>query len=116
VVVFSKGKIRILPAFFIGHERIEVVTGYNYLGIWFNCNTKFTEAINLRVKAARNAALSLNSKANKLKLPLDIRLDLLDKLVVPVVFYGCEIWGFSKIDQNEVFYRKCIKHILGVSS
>ena len=38
VVVFSRGKIRRRPDFFLGNERIEVVDDYTYLGVTFNYN------------------------------------------------------------------------------
>ena len=42
----------------------------------------------------------------------DISLDLFDKLDLPILLYGCEVWGFENIDQIDVFYRKFVKYIL----
>ena len=33
-----------------------------------------------------------------LDLPLECQLDLFDKVVVPVLLYGSEVWGFEKLD------------------
>ena len=30
-----------------------------------------------------------------LKLPLDLQIELFDSLVLPILLYGCEIWGFE---------------------
>ena len=54
-------------------------------------------------------------KIIKFKLPVDIALQLFDQLVLPVLLYGSEVWCFTKIDQIEIFYRKCLKELLGVS-
>ena len=51
-------------------------------------------------------------KARKLEIPIDIQCDLFEKLVFPVLLYGCEVWGFHSIDMLEVFFKKFIKKIL----
>jgi hypothetical protein len=33
------------------------------------------------------------------KLSVKIQLDLFDKMIKPILLYGCEVWGFGK---NEV--------------
>ena len=46
-------------------------------------------------------------------LPFDIVLDLFDKMILPILLYGCEIWGYSNnIECIEVFYRKFLKYTL----
>lgn len=70
--------------------------------------------VNLRkqISQARKAMFALLAKVTKLHLPIDISLDLFDKLVLPILLYGCEVWGFESIDQIDVFYRKFVKYIL----
>jgi hypothetical protein len=36
------------------------------------------------------------------KLSVKIQLDLFDKMIKPILLYGCEVWGFGK---NEVLER-----------
>ena len=31
------------------------------------------------------------------KIRLECQLDLFDKIVVPLLLYGCEIWGFESL-------------------
>ena len=33
-------------------------------------------------------------------------------MVVPILIYGCEVWGFCNLDPIEIFYRKFLKMIL----
>ncbi len=35
-------------------------------------------------------------------------------MVVPVLTYGCEIWGDNIIREIELLYTKCMKHVLYV--
>jgi hypothetical protein len=39
---------------------------------------------------------SILKKCRNLNLPVDIQLELFDTMVLPVVIYGCEVWGFKK--------------------
>ncbi|MCP4163756.1 MAG: hypothetical protein GY760_27160, partial [Deltaproteobacteria bacterium] len=58
-------------------------------------NGKFTEAIEKQMNQAHRALFGLKSKKEKFNLPIDIVLDLFDKLILPILLYGCEIWGFG---------------------
>ena len=40
------------------------------------------------------------------KLSVKIQLDLFDKMIKPILLYGCEVWGFGK---NEVLERVHLK-------
>ena len=55
---------------------------------------------------------SMLVKARRLCLPIDIQCELFDKLVVPVILYGSELWGFTAFEMLEVFFRKFLKNIL----
>ena len=116
IVVFSRGKLRNKPVFIYGDRELETVDSYVYLGVTFNYNGKFKVAIEKQINQARKAMFSMLSKVKKLMLPVDIQLDLFDKLVLPVLLYGCEVWGFDDLSKVELFYRKFLKSSIGVSS
>ena len=40
---------------------------------------------------------SLITKSRRLQVPIDITLDLFDKLVLRILIYGCEVWGHSSL-------------------
>ena len=98
VVVFSKGKIRNIPRFYIGNEQIEVVPDFLYLGLKLNYNNRFSVAQKDLIERANRAMFSLLKKSKQLNLPIDLTLDLFDSTVVPVLIYGCEIWGYDVIE------------------
>ena len=38
--------------------------------------------------------------------------ELFDKTVLPVLIYGCEVWGFVDLKDVEIFYRKFLRTLL----
>jgi hypothetical protein len=113
VVVFSKGKIKRCPSFFLfGDEHVEVVDDYIYLGTTMNYNGRFNKAIHKQVVQAKRAMFSLLTKARRLDLPVDIQCELFEKMIVPILLYGSEVWGFSNIHETEVLYRNFLKNLL----
>lgn len=114
VVVFSAGKIRKIPTFCINGKQLEVVFNFIYLGIVFNYNGSFKPAIAHNVLKGHRAMFKLLSKAKDLDLSIETTLELFDKVVVPVVTYGAELWGFENLDTIELFHRKFLKLVLGV--
>jgi hypothetical protein len=58
---------------------------------------------------------ALLSKAGNLHLPVDITCNLFDILVLPILLYGCEVWGIENCDQVEIFYRNFLRRLLKVN-
>ena len=115
IIIFSRGKVRNYRQFRFAGEDIEVVADYVYLGIRFNYNNSFSKAVEKQLVLAKKAMFSMLSKVAKLDLPVDIQLGLYDQLVVPVLLYGCEIWGCNNLSGLELFQRKFLKNLLQVS-
>ena len=56
-------------------------------------------------------------KNTQFNLPLGCQLDLFDKIVVPVLLYGCEIYMvFFKVDIIECIHLKFLKYIFNLKS
>ena len=55
------------------------------------------------------------SNSKKLNLPADIQLDLYDKLVLPILTYGSEIWGYSNVKGIETVQTEFVKYVLHVN-
>ena len=98
--------------FYYYGELLEIVTCYKYLGLLFCNNGNFYRS-NVQLKdQAEKAMFSLLNKSNELGLPIDVQLELFDKTVLPVMLYGCEIWGYENIKLFESFYLRYLKYIL----
>ena len=98
IVIFSRGKVRKYPNFTIGEEQIEVVGSMLYLGLRLNYNNRMCVAHKDLYERASRAMFALLKKCNVNNLSIDIILDLFDKTIVPILTYGCEVWGFEKIE------------------
>jgi hypothetical protein len=95
-------------------KSVDIVDSFKYLGVIFNFNGKFDLCQkNLREQGCK-AMFALLSRCNTLNLPIDLQLDLFDKMVVPILTYGGEIWGFSNNSALESVNIKFYKYVLGV--
>ena len=57
---------------------------------------------------------SLLRRSRQLDLPLDIQLQLFDTLIMPILTYGCKVWGFGNLNIIENLHLKYLIYILGV--
>ena len=53
-------------------------------------------------------------KCRKHNLSIDCKLDMFDKVVKPIILYGCEVWGFNQSPLLERLHLKFCKHILNL--
>ncbi len=115
IVIFSRGQVHTSNFnFYLGGEKIEVVNDYVYLGILFNYNGRFRKGELKLVGKATRALYSLIGTSRRLDLPVDIQLELFSTMVVPVLTYGCEIWGDNIIREIELLHMKYKKHVIYV--
>ena len=70
--------------------------------------------MNKQVSQANRALFALKTKRNKFRLPIDIYIKLFDNMIMPILLYGCEIWGHENIDMVESFYMKFLKNAIHV--
>ena len=55
-------------------------------------------------------------KSRLFNLPSNCQFDLFDKVVLPVLIYGCETWGYENLQVVERIHLKFLKHILQFKS
>ena len=112
IIIFSRGKVRIHPEFKIGEDVIEVVSNFMYLGMKLNYNNKMYVAQKDLFERASRAMFALLKKCKSSNLPIDIIIDLFEKTVVPILTYGCEVWGFGTNEIVNKLQRKFLKIVL----
>ena len=95
VIIFSKGKIKKFKSFKFGNNTINVVDDYVYLGTTFNYNGTFNKAKAKQALQAKKATFSLITKIKQLNLTFETSIELFERLIIPVLLYGSEIWGYE---------------------
>ena len=58
--------------------------------------------------------VSLLRKIRVLNLPVEMQIALFNKLIKPILLYGCEIWAVGNIDVIERVQLKFLKMILNL--
>ena len=116
IMIFRKG--RSLPrnlSFVFQGSVLEIVNKFVYLGITFSTGGSFNETHKTLSGQALKAIFKLNQYLyNFTDISPKHTLDLFDKLIVPILTYGGEIWGFSKPLQQERVHLQFCKKRLGV--
>ena len=83
-------------------ERLEIVKSFSYVGVVVSSGGFFnTTEVTLAGKAQK-AIFKLNKKLYKFSsVSVKHRLDLFDKLILPILNYSSEVWGFHKANNIE---------------
>ena len=106
--------MRNLPLFTFGEDRIEVTHSYTYLGIKLYCTGSFKLAKDELLAQSTRAMYAVINQGRKLCLPIDIQIELFQSMVMSIMLYGVEIWGFESLEWLERLYLKFLKILLNV--
>ena len=114
VMIFQKRKRprNNADVFTYNSETLDIVDSFKYLGIDFSSNGTFAKAKKSAYDKASRALFSLLQTARRQHLPIDVVMDLFEKMVVPILLYGCEIWGYENLAMLEKLHIKAIKFML----
>ena len=100
---------------YYGDEEISVLRSLSYLGIVFSSNGKVVKTHASLADPANKAIFQLHKILNRFKtFRVSFALDLFDKLITPILCYGCEVWGFHPAPDIERVHLSFIKRVLGV--
>lgn len=91
---------------------IEEVSEFKYLGVLFSKTNSLKPTIRHVAEQGLKAVYSILKKSRALQLPIDLQLELFNKLVKPILLYGSEIWGSGNIEIIERVQLKFLKQIL----
>ena len=91
------------------------MNSFTYLGIVFTTGGSFSLTYDALSGQALKAIYKL--KSNLVKYPdisVNHRLDLFNKLIEPILSYGCEVWWLNNSVQIERIHMRYCKQVLGV--
>ena len=91
---------------------IEIVDNYKYLGTFFTKSGSFMYNIKEQYDKAVKAMYSVLSKCKQHNLSIDCQVDMFDRIIQPILLYGCEVWGFTKNALIEKLHMKFCKYTL----
>ena len=114
VLIFTSGRYAKNYHFFFKDKELELVTEYKYLGIYLSKSGSYVSCKKHIADQANNAMYSLLRKIRVLNLPIEMQIDLFNKLIKPILLYGCEIWAVGNIDVIERVQLKFLKMILNL--
>ena len=105
VIIFQKEKLKITRPFNLG----EIQLTLTIMCIWVQ--PLITIVLN-KIARAKRTTYGIVNKIMKFDLPVDISLDFYDKLIIPIMLYGCNIWRFKNAQQVNVTCNYLLKKIL----
>ena len=97
--------------FKLGDNVIEICKEFKYLGVQFSSRRSFYKAMRHNVNHAKKVLHLLYKRINNLHIPIDLQLHLFDHTVLPILLYGCEVWGFSDLNMIDVVHNQFLRNI-----
>jgi hypothetical protein len=112
VVIFCKRKSRHIQSFKLFGHALDIVDSYSYLGVTFNYTGTFLKDKKLKSEQAQKALFSLYRKLRNISVPVDLQLKLFDTLILPILTYGCEVWGYENVQVLEKIHLQFVEIFL----
>ena len=113
VIIFCKRKYKNQPIFKLCGENLQIEDSYSYLGVIFNYNGSFVKA-RAKLMDQTPKLYIVYWKLRNISIPIDLQFKLFDILILPILTYGCEIWGYENTKQLEKLHLQFCRNILGV--
>ena len=116
IIVFAPGKRRKFKNFKLpfkfGDNTIDIVDDYVYLGTKFNYNGTFEKAKAKQALQAKKASFGLIARIRQHNLTFEVSIELVEKLIIPILLYGSEIWGYEDPKHLQITLNNVLRRIL----
>ena len=98
-------------------EALEEVNQFKYLGFVIAANGRIDADVQNRVNEGCKVWGTLKGVMKNRGLGMNVKKILYEKVVLPTVMYGSELWGMKVSDRHKlnVFEMKCLRYMNGVS-
>jgi len=94
IMIFQKGSRARRATFKFKDTVLDIVDRFTYLGIVFTTGGAFNCTFESLSNQAMKAIFALDCNLHRFPcISVKHKLDLFDKLVYPILSYGCEVWG-----------------------
>ena len=117
IIVFRNGgPLRSNEKWMYQGHNMEVTPHYKYLGVRFASRLTWNLAHDELSKQSSKSLINIRKLYRECgTLPPSMLFNLFDKLIVPILCYGSEVWGYEKSEKIETVHTKFCKWVLGVS-
>ena len=117
IVVFRRGGIvKQCEQWYLNRQPIQIVAYYKYLGTFFTSFLKWSKTHQHQVTQAHKALVLIKKF---LYICTNVRIQdaffLFDRMVVPILLYGAELWGYETINLIENVQSQYCKYLLKLS-
>ncbi|XP_077980235.1 uncharacterized protein LOC144435518 [Glandiceps talaboti] len=93
---------------------IETVSYYKYLGLLLSSRNNWSKAVSSLAKQASKSMTSLSIARKKLEfVDPNVHFKLFDVMILPILTYGSEFWGYQYYDALEKIQRSWCRKLLG---
>ena len=116
IVIRNGGPLRSNEKWYFKKQAMETTSHYKYLGVMFSSKLTWNLAQDELTKQSCRSLINIRKLYNECgTLPPSMLFKLFDKLIVPILCYGSEVWGYEKSEKIEMVHTKFCKWVLGVS-
>ena len=118
VVVFRKGgRLKKNEKWNYEGKNIEVLSSFKYLGCTISVKNSFSKCIDELASSGRRALFCLKKcvSQNNEMLP-SMQIQLFHTMVLPILSYGCEVWGLDDASPLDVIHLTFLKSLLKVKT
>ena len=98
-------------SFKLGDNNIEICDEFKYLGVIFTKHRSFFKAIKHNIDHARKALHLLYKRINNLQISIALQIQLFDHTILPILLYGCEVWGYQNTKMLDAVYNQFLRSI-----
>ena len=91
-MIFGSGRPKQNLNYVLCNSQIEIVDHFKYLGIIFSRGGSFAKTLKNNTEQAIKAMAVLRRKIKILNLTIDLQIYLFNKMIKPILLYGCEMW------------------------
>ena len=116
MVLRRGGPLRQNEKWFYQNVPIQIVSHYKYLGILFSSRLSWGPAKQTLAMQSKKAMGFIKSVLKKSNTTIQILLNIFNRMVVPILCYGSEVWGYEHSKSIEQVQINFGKYLLGVNS
>ena len=115
---FNKSKVMIFGNqrknihFTMNNIELEIVKNYHYLGITFTKNKRMIQTIKENTIKGKRAMFAIITRTKTEGLSISCQIHLFKTIVLPILLYGCEIWGYEDLGILEKVQIDFCRYIL----